>query len=179
MKTNSAITSLDTTELKPTPETLKTVKILSVFSDSELKEILTLGEITKFDSHSNIVIEGELSWGLYLILKGKVGISKTNKMTGESHDIIDLKAGSFFGEMSLIDDNPRSATVRALTEVEILHISKDAFYRILSKSPELTLKFYQSCIKTLVVRLRELDDNYVISQHQLWQSALRREVGEK
>jgi CRP-like cAMP-binding protein len=78
--------------------------------------------------------------------------------------------------MSLIDNNPRSATVKAQTECVLFHISKEAFMRFVDQSKDLKLRFFESCIKTLVGRLRELDDNYVISQYQLWKVALKKEA---
>jgi CRP-like cAMP-binding protein len=124
------------------------------------------------------VIEGEPSWGLYLILEGVCGVFKTNKLTRDSFDVAQLREGGFFGEMSLIDDQPRSATVKALTECSLFAISKESFQQFLKMAPTLRERFQDSCIRILVGRLRELDDNYVTSQYQLWKTAIRkREAG--
>jgi CRP-like cAMP-binding protein len=160
----------------PTVASIKDVKLLQVFSEAELAELLKLGAPASYEPHANIVIEGELSWGLYLILDGLVGIFKNNKLTGDTYDVCQLRAGTFFGEMSLVDENPRSATVRALTDSQLFYISKDNFYQFLNQSLDRKVRFYESCVKTLVERLRELDDNYVVSQYQLWKTALRKEV---
>jgi CRP-like cAMP-binding protein len=161
--------------IKPSISLLKDIRLLQSFSEAELQQLIALGTGASYEPHTNIVIEGELSWGLYLILYGVVGIFKTNKLTGSLYDVGQLRAGSFFGEMSLVDENPRSATVRSLTNCELFYISKEIFNAFLNKSPDLKLKFYTNCVNNLVVRLRELDDNYVISQYQLWQSALKKE----
>ena len=163
---------------KPTLEILKNIQLFRVFTDSELQQILSLGSAESHEAYSNIVIEGELSWSLYLILNGTVGIFKTNPLSENSYDIGQLKEGSFFGEMSLVDDNGRSATVRALTDCKVFVISKEAFAGFLNASTERRTRFYERCIKTLVDRLRELNDGYVISQYQLWKSALKKEPGE-
>ena len=105
--------------LKATSKNLREIKLLNKLSDAELETLIPLGSISTVEAHTNIVIEGELSWGLYLILEGIVGVYKTNKMSGELHDVGQLKSGSFFGEMSLVDENPRSATVRALLECQL------------------------------------------------------------
>jgi CRP-like cAMP-binding protein len=160
--------------IQPSAAVLKDVKLLQVFSDSELNQLVMKGKSVEYEAHGNIVIEGELSWGLYLILEGMVGIYKTNKLTGDSYDVGQLKTGSFFGEMSLIDQNPRSATVKALTPSQLFFISKESFNDFLGQSSALKLKFYESCLKTLIHRLRELDDSYVISQYQLWKIAFKR-----
>jgi CRP-like cAMP-binding protein len=163
-------------QTQPSISMLREIKLLQPLTDSELNQVLQLGKWCRYEAHTNIVIEGELSWGLYLIVEGLVGIFKTNKLTGENYDIGQLRKGNFFGEMSLIDNNPRSATVKALTECDLLYISKDAFQALLNHSPATKVRFYESCVKQLVTRLRELDDNYVISQYQLWKIALKKEA---
>lgn len=156
---------------------LKDVKLISSLSEDELLKLANLGRSLTFEPHSNIIIEGEMSWGLYIILEGVVGIFKTNKLTGESYDIGQLSKGSFFGEMSLVDNNPRSATVKSLTTCTLFYLDKEVFDQFISQSKETQIKFYDNCIKILVGRLRELDDNYVISQYQLWKVALKKELG--
>lgn len=161
---------------KPTVEMLKEVKLLRSLTDAELGDLISLGTSANYEAHTNIVIEGELSWGLYCVIDGILGVFMTNKLTGENYDVGQIRSGGFFGEMSLVDDNPRSATVRALTHCQVFYISKDSFQAFLGRSQDLKSRFYESCIKGLVGRLRELNDNYVISQYQLWQSALKKEA---
>ncbi len=162
--------------MKPDIKLLREVKLLKTFTDAELGELVKLGAPAHYEPYANIVIEGELSWGIYLILEGLVGIFKTNKLSGDLYDVGQLRSGSFFGEMSLIDSNPRSATVRAITDCNLFYISKDTFGQFLKKSTDLKARFYESCIQSLVSRLRELDDNYVVSQYQLWKTALKKEA---
>jgi CRP-like cAMP-binding protein len=155
---------------------LRDVKLLKTFHEQELIQLMRLGTTMVFEAHANIVIEGEPSWGLYLLLDGTVGIFKNNKLTGDTFDIGQLRKGSCFGEMSLIDENTRSATVKALSECHLFHISKDGFNELMARSSELRLRFYDSALRTLVGRMRDLDDNFVVSQYQLWKTALRKEA---
>jgi len=157
-------------------ETLREIKLFQAFTDAELSHLIEVGSIGVFEPHSNIVIEGELSGGLYLILEGLVGIFKSNKLSGDAYDVGQLREGSFFGEMSLVDENPRSATVRALTDCKLFFLSKETFIGFLGQSQALKLRFYENCVNELIVRLRHLDDNYVISQYQLWKNAIKKEA---
>jgi CRP-like cAMP-binding protein len=168
--------------MKPAPrplqisaELLREVRLLQVFKESELAALVGMGQPQHVEAHANIVIEGEPSWGLYVVLFGMVGVFKNSKTNGEPYDIAHLSPGSSFGEMSLIDDQPRSATVKALTDTQLVHFSKDAFNQFLGTVPGLKDRFYQACVKMLVGRLRRLDDDYVITQYQLWKTALKRE----
>lgn len=162
--------------IEPSAETLRAVTLLSVLSEQECASLLSLGQEYQFEPYANIIIEGELSWGFYLILQGTVGIYKTNKISGSTYDVGQLRQGSFFGEMSMIDDNPRSATVRALTPCTLFYISKESFMTFLSESHDRKLRFMESCVRLIINRLRELDDNYVVSQYQLWKTALLKEA---
>lgn len=155
---------------------LREVRLLRRFTDSELAKLVSTGKVMTYESHVNIVIEGEPSWGLYLILEGLVGVYKCNKLTGDIHDVAELRGGQFFGEMSLVDDHPRSATVKTLTPTQVLALSKEDFMRFIGQSQELRARFYESCVQDLVHRLRELDENYVISQYQLWKAAVSGEA---
>ena len=162
--------------LRPSVDMLKSVNLLQSLNDQELNYLLQMGAVKKAEAHSNIVIEGELTGGLYVILDGIVGVYKNNQLTGTMYDIGQLRAGSAFGEMSLVDNNPRSATVRALTDCHLFFLSREAFQKFLSTSVDLRLRFYESCIRNIVQRLRQLDESYVISQYQLWKTALKKEA---
>ncbi len=158
-----------------TPETLRSVRLFQRMTGEELGKIVELGLISSYESHSNIVIEGELSGGLFVILQGSVGVYKMNKLSGDTYDVGVIHEGGFFGEMSLIDEHPRSATVRALSDCQLFFLSKEAFEEFLAKAPDTKTRFYENCVRDLVTRLRDLDDNYIISQYQLWKSAIRKE----
>ncbi len=167
---------MNATALRPTIQMLKAVNLLQSFADQELNHLLQMGTMNSAEAHSNIVIEGELTGGLFVLLDGIVGVYKNNQLTGTMYDIGQLRAGSAFGEMSLIDNNPRSATVRALTDCHMFFLSREAFQKFLSTSIDLKLRFYESCIRTIVQRVRQLDESYVISQYQLWKTALKKEA---
>lgn len=155
---------------------LREIRLLSSLTDAELARLLDFGSLVRREAHSNIIIEGELTWGVYLLLSGAVGVYKTNKLTGTSYDIGQIRDPGFFGEMSLVDENPRSATVKALTDCVLFHISRDSFLKFIGGSQNLKIRFFGACIGVLIDRLRELDDSYVVSQYQLWKIALRKDV---
>lgn len=159
---------------KPDVPMLRDVKLLQIFADPELMELLPMGKLLQYEAHANIVIEGEMSWGLYLILDGQIGIIKTNKLTGDTYDIGKMHAGNYFGEMSLVDENPRSATVRALTDSYVYNISKEQFMKFLDASPGRRLRFYETCIRDLSGRLKDLSDNFIEAQYQLWKTAIQK-----
>ncbi len=152
---------------------IRNVALLSAFTDDELRSLAQMGRLLKYEPYTSIVIEGESTWGMYLIVQGQVGIYKVNKLSGNVYDVGQLQAGSFFGEMSLVDSLPRSASVQSLTECTLLLIGKEEFQQFLGSAPERKMRFLEGCIQQLVGRLRTLNDDYVVSQYQLWQKALK------
>lgn len=155
-----------------TIDQLKEVRLLSCFQDAELKQMLSKGKEINFEPHANVVIEGENTGALYILIEGLMAVTKANSMGGGVYDLGQLKQGSFFGEMSLIDDSPRSASVRCLESSRCWMIEKIPFHEFLAGSSDRKLRFYENAIKILIRRLRETDENYVLSQYQLWKAAL-------
>ena len=154
---------------------LREVKLLEGFTDAELHALVQGGEILTFEAHASIVIEGEPSGGFYLLLEGQAGIYKLNRASGDIHEVSQIRAGQSFGEMSLIDDAPRSATVQALTPCKAFHLPRPAFIAFLQQNQRMKCEFYERCVLDLSKRLRDLDDHYVTNQYQLWKVALKGE----
>jgi CRP/FNR family transcriptional regulator, cyclic AMP receptor protein len=100
-----------------------------------------------FKAGDIIVREGDEGDTGFLIATGSVEV-----LIGEvGRRVGTLKAGEVFGEMCLIDPGPRSATVRALTDVECLETSYQEFLKSIEERPDQALAF----MKTLVQRLRQ------------------------
>jgi len=101
--------------------------------------------------------EGEVGDKLYLILEGKVRISRQLSGMGEEALAI-LGVGEAFGEMSLIDDTPRSADARVHESCKLLVITREAFEDLLFIHKDLAFEILWNFIKTLSGRLREAND---------------------
>ena len=86
---------------------------------------------------------------LYIIAKGKVQISYSDD-AGKEVLLNTLGAGSFFGELSLIDEGPHTGSARTITDCELLTLDKASFYLFLDKHPQLST----AIMKVLAVRLR-------------------------
>jgi CRP/FNR family transcriptional regulator, cyclic AMP receptor protein len=100
-----------------------------------------------FKAGDTIVREGDEGDTGFLITTGSVEV-----LVGEvARRVGTLEAGEVFGEMCLIDPGPRSATVRALTDVECLETSYQEFLKAIEERPDQALAF----MKTLVLRLRQ------------------------
>jgi CRP/FNR family transcriptional regulator/CRP/FNR family cyclic AMP-dependent transcriptional regulator len=134
-------------------ESLRTIPLFASVSEEDLETIASLVIRRNFPKHKTIVEEGVSGDYMYLIEKGRV---KVTKFSGDGREKIleMLDEGSFFGEMSLLDSAPRSASVKALTDVRILALARIDFLNVLSRSPDLAL----AVIRELTRRLRHQDE---------------------
>ena len=93
---------------------------------------------------------------MFIVFSGGVEILKKTR-AGDNYTVVKLKAeyNVFFGEMALIDDDKRSATVRADMDSEFLVITKDAFHELGNKYPSIGLPVTRAISKILAGRLRK------------------------
>jgi CRP/FNR family cyclic AMP-dependent transcriptional regulator len=105
-----------------------------------------------------IVRQGDTSMSFYVVLSGRVRVVRHSAgrdgAGGDGVDIVEEGPGSFFGEMGVIDDLPRAATVMALEPTECGLLAKWDFQRELSADPGIAL----SLISVLNARIRTLED---------------------
>ena len=131
-----------------------------LFRDLDSMELGEIAEILikeKFEADKNIFAEGDPGDKFYIILKGEVDIFKKVSETKEEI-LATLRPGDYFGEMSLIDNAPRSAGVRARGEVVALTIFKPDFEILMKASDSISAKIYRFFVQTFSKRLRDTDD---------------------
>lgn len=153
---------------------LSNVSIFKNFSTEDLVKVYGLGELRVFNPGANIIIEGEASSGLFLIIEGLVGIYKQSAKVGLGNKLATLGAGKSFGEMSLIDKRPRSATVASDSQTVAYYLDGDVWDRAMQDDMRLRCLFFENCALILSARLRELDEEFILSQKQLWRIAISR-----
>jgi CRP-like cAMP-binding protein len=122
-----------------------------------LERIAAIASQEAYGPGHYIFREGEVGDKLYLILEGKVRISRQLSGMGEEALAI-LGVGEAFGEMSLIDDTPRSADARVHESCKLLVITREAFEDLLFIHKDLAFEILWNFIKTLSGRLREAND---------------------
>ncbi|HCM15576.1 MAG TPA: histidine kinase, partial [Candidatus Cloacimonas sp.] len=134
-----------------------TVGIFRGLTEAEIDEFSPDLQRVKYVKGAQIISEHDTADNLYFICKGKVKISKGLKnLETPSADLTTLEPGEFFGEMGIINDEARSATVVATEDVELLLIPKDLFLRISFKHPEVMFNLMQ----TLSGRLRDTNERF-------------------
>lgn len=130
-------------------------------SAGEMKLLATFSTEEKLRDGSMIFREGEKGDKLYIVLDGRVRISKFIPGVGEEALAV-LDRGDFFGEMALIDDKPRSADAKAHDgDATVLSIDRATLNEILSMDPHASLQFLNLLCRMISRRLREINDKIV------------------
>jgi CRP/FNR family transcriptional regulator/CRP/FNR family cyclic AMP-dependent transcriptional regulator len=134
-------------------ESLRSIPLFSAVSDEDLEAISSLLIERRFPKNKTLVEEGLPGDFMYVIREGRV---KVTKLSGDGREKIleMLETGDFFGEMSLLDSAPRSASVKALTDVRILALARNDFLNVLQRSSGLAL----AVIQEITRRLRQVDE---------------------
>src|SRR5215831_6702806 len=105
--------------------------------------------LRRYEAGEVIVQENDLGDMAYFIEQGQVEVSKA--LDGQTIHLAYLGAGEIFGEMSMIDEKPRSATVTAVTETVVSELQRDDFFNSFQTDPKVAL----ALLKVLFERLRE------------------------
>ncbi|WP_273333918.1 Crp/Fnr family transcriptional regulator [Dictyoglomus turgidum] len=129
---------------------LKNVPLFEDFSDEELEKLLVISKEKTYPKDAVVFQKGDLGNFFFLICSGRVKVIIETE-EGKEGILSILYPTEFFGEMSLLDGEPRSATVVALEETRVIIIERNDFLILLYKHPELALKI----LKTLSLRLRK------------------------
>lgn len=120
--------------------------------DSAVGKAPAGGPVVEFAADATIVSQGDLGREMYIIREGRVEIIRTSGDGTTSLAV--LEKGDFFGEMSLLEYLPRSATARALTDVKLVEVNAATFDRMLANNPEITVRI----MRKLSRRVRETDE---------------------
>jgi CRP/FNR family cyclic AMP-dependent transcriptional regulator len=132
---------------------LQSVPLFSQLSDEEAASISRATRNRTYPKNSVIVFEDDPGDALFVVKSGQVKVVLIGE-DGREVILSVLGGGDFFGEMSLIDDQPRSAHVIAMEDSKLLVLYREDFHRCLERSPRIAL----GLLRALSRRLRSADD---------------------
>jgi CRP-like cAMP-binding protein len=149
-------------------ETLKPASLLAGLSDSQLKMFWEAGTMTTVAASDPVIREGDVGNTMYILLEGVVEVSQSLVMKVGRGDIgekektlIRLEGGTrpCFGEMSLLEDAERSATVAALTDTKLFVIDRANFDSLIGKDPTLGTVVLRNIARLVSARLRKANND--------------------
>jgi len=131
---------------------LKAVPLFASFPEDQLRMLSTMVARRSATRSTTIMAGGDATDSLYIVLSGRLKVMMSDS-DGKEVILSILGPGEFFGEMGLIDDEPRSASVVTIEPCELLYISKRDFKKCLVENSEMSM----AVMRGLVRRLREAD----------------------
>jgi len=143
---------------------LANVPIFSDLDKETLEKVLKSGMLQSYKKNSVVLSEEETGSALFVIVEGKLKVSRSS---GDEKEVIlaMLNESDFFGEMSLLDGDARSATVTAIEDSKLFVIQRTEFLDLLMKYPEvsiallteLTKRFRASSAKIKALSLKDAE----------------------
>ena len=128
---------------------LRGVELLNGLSADDLARVAQMCQLIKFRRAENIFTEKQPGACLYVVMSGRVKIFGSSTQ-GRSKTFAFLEPGDFFGEMSLIDEEVRSASASALDDTVLIMLRSDDYRKLMLSRPQIAL----AVLKTLSARLR-------------------------
>jgi CRP-like cAMP-binding protein len=134
-------------------ERLRNIPLFTQLTEEEVTRITEVARERTYPKNSVILFEDDPGDALYVVLAGEVKVVLIGE-DGREVILSMLRSGDFFGEMSLIDDQPRSAHVIATEDSNLLVLRRDEFRQCLEQAPRIALGLLQALSR----RLRRADD---------------------
>ena len=131
---------------------LKTVSIFAETSDDVLADVAAISEETEASVGQTIFEKGDPGDSLYMIASGRVRVHDGERTLN------DLTAGNVFGEMAVLDPEPRSAAVTAVEDTQLLRLDQQALYELIDDRPEVARGIIRVLSQHLRNRMRDLAD---------------------
>jgi len=129
------------------------------FNVGQFETLSSLAEIQSYEQGEVIVEEGTQGDRFFILMDGEVTIEKATP-EGYPRPLTNLTdQGAFFGEMAVVDIEPRSATARAFSKTRVVMFTKEALVRIFDEHPELMTLVVFNIARVLSQRLRSVDED--------------------
>lgn len=143
------------TEVQAQFEAMRNIELFREMTLPELARILHVAQTVDVPDGQIVVREGDRTEMLYVIVAGAVRVQR------DGQTIADLGSGSHFGEMALLNQRPRTATVVARLASRLLVLERSAFFGLVQQEPTIASKFLWKLAQTLSLRL---DDVYLLQE---------------
>lgn len=122
---------------------LAQVPLLADLPDKVRKRLAEIGKRRRYPAGETIIREGESGVAFYIVLSGAARVEQRGETIGQ------VAAGDFFGELALIEEHPRSATIVAVEDTECLGFTRWEFTALLDEHPEVAVPMLHVLIRRL------------------------------
>ncbi len=110
---------------------MSNIELLDSLNESEKEKLCDCLQISDYQKGEYIIKEGESGNVFYFIIEGRCTATKKDNVTHIQKKVYEFKENDYFGELALLKDEPRAASVFAETHARVAHIDRSAFKRVL------------------------------------------------
>jgi CRP/FNR family cyclic AMP-dependent transcriptional regulator len=146
------------------PSFLKEVNLFDGMDNKVINQIFRLGLVQNFRKGDSIIREGERGGNFHILINGKAEVVKAVKGKGKGQHLSKINRGSIFGEMSVFDGAPYSASVRAVEDCDVHIIRGNDLVNFLKDNPKVGIGILITLVTSISNRLRRA--NMALSVHQ-------------
>ena len=139
--------------------------LLRGLADAEVKEVLHSGTIVRAQKGNLVVRTGDPGHDMYMVMSGALEVRGRSK-SGGAHVLETLGKGQIFGEMSFLNGRPRTADVAAMTDAEVLLITREFLERLTRGAPAVAARLLMNLSMYLVDRLQNTTQGLVSMMEQ-------------
>jgi CRP-like cAMP-binding protein len=160
---------------------LRNVQLLAQLEDAELASVWEICRLCEFGVGSTIMKAGESGVSMYFFLEGSVEVwpsaaaGRKPAGSGLAKPLVRLKAGtvSLFGEMAMLSNEGRSATITASSDCILYEVTREDFTRLCDQNPQLGVKLLRGIATILADRVRKGNDDQI----KLWKALAKAQGG--
>ena len=163
MYSTRLVTLWDLIQVRMDPAVIRAAPLLQGLTRWEARKVVVLGRLDVVAAGEYVVRKGDRGTEMYMVVSGRVRVSD-RLLDGTEKVLARLEPGAVFGEMALVSQEPRSASVVAETPAEVLRLDHEAFERIRRRFPFTCTKLFRNLARVLALRLGHLTTMLVEGQ---------------
>jgi len=139
-------------------EMLSKIPVFEKLEVKELRQIATIVHRRQYSKGEYVFYQGDPGLGMYVVEKGKVGIVVGDN--GSQKEVTELGDGDFFGEISLLDESPRSASIIVKEDSHLIGFFRPDLFELIERTPKTGLKIIVKLAEMIGERLRHMNSEF-------------------
>ena len=161
---------------KPLFPQLRAIPLFRELNRRELQAVVQILNIRKYSTGDVVFEQGAQGDGVYVVLKGCVDVIQKDGEDGEKVLLSQSESGSFFGEIALLEDAPRTAAAVVVEDTKLALFSRDALRQLAEQRPHLGVKIAIQLARIVAERLLQTNHSLQAARDEL--AAKQKEDGE-
>jgi len=145
-------------KLKDEVDLLRSIPMLANLPANKLKLLAFASDMVSYAEGQELFRQGDEADAAYIVIEGAADVLVSNDGQSDGSKVAELGPNSFVGDMAILCDIPRTATVRANSEMNTLRIKKEHMMDMIKDSPQLAMAVLEELVQRLAKTTRDLSD---------------------